>query len=139
MAENGTAPTSEEKTTLGPSPGLKKRPSHTLRIDRHVRPVVIRFNGKVVAETRKAISLQEADYNPVAYIPIQDVKGEYLTPSDHVTNCPYKGDAQYWNVEVDGRIAKNAVWRYALPYDEVAELRNYVSFYPGKVDVEIAI
>lgn len=120
-----------------PSPGLKRNPRHTLILEKTARPVTVRFNGKVIAETRNALTLLEANYKPVYYIPVEDVNGAYLTPSSHLTDCQYKGHAQYWNVEVEGRLARDVVWRYAEPYDEVIELKNYVSFYPNKVEVEV--
>ena len=124
--------------TAGPSPGLYRKPGHTIRIEKQHRPVTVRFGGMVIAESRKAVTLYEADYQPVQYIPLADVKTEYLEESDHTTYCPYKGEAKYWTLKVDGRTLHDVVWHYPKPFDECAQLIGYVSFYPHKVEVDVA-
>jgi uncharacterized protein (DUF427 family) len=54
--------------------------------------------------------------------------------SAHTTHCPYKGDAAYFSLTVDGRTADNAVWTYEAPYPAMAEIKEHLAFYPDRVD-----
>lgn len=78
--------------------------------------------------------LREANYPPVQYLPLADVDPAFISPTDHRTYCPYKGEASYWSLPD----AENAVWGYPDPYDAVAEISGHVAFYPDKADVRIA-
>jgi uncharacterized protein (DUF427 family) len=94
----------------------------------------VTFDGAVVADTSAAIRLDEGDYPAVYYVPRNDVKMESLTRTTHRTHCPFKGDASYFTLESRGRSAENAVWSYETPYDEVAVIKEFLAFYPEKVD-----
>jgi len=103
--------------------------------------VVVRFGGRVVAETRRALTLREASYRPVLYIPPEDVDQALLRPSARRTRCPYKGEADYFTIALppgdgqpSGRISEDAVWRYADPIPAVAEIAGYLAFYPDRVN-----
>jgi len=111
-------------------PGLD-HPITIARNDRHVR---VSFAGKVVAATTRALTLNEAGYKPVHYIPRDDADMSLLQPTAHASHCPYKGDASYFSIVVDGRRSENAVWSYEQPYPAVAEIAGYLAFYPGRVD-----
>ena len=126
-----------DQATAGPSPGLRRKPSHTVRVEKQHRQVTVTVGEVKVAETRNAVTLYEADYQPVQYIPIEDVNQAYLELSGHTTDCPYKGVANYWSLNVAGRHLKNVVWHYPNPYDEVAGLKGHVSFYLLKVNVKV--
>lgn len=108
--------------------------SHPITIDRTPSRVVVKFAGKVIADTRHALTLKEACYPAVQYIPRKDVDMSLLEGTDHSTYCPYKGDCGYFSIAVDGVRAENAVWTYELPYLSVAAIRGYVAFYPDRVD-----
>lgn len=90
--------------------------------------------GRVVADTREALTLREANYPPVHYVPRKDVDMTLLEPTDHATYCPYKGDSAYYSIPAGGARAVNAVWAYPEPYAAVAAIRDYVAFYPDRVD-----
>ena len=95
----------------------------------------VSFAGKTIADTTRALALKEADYPIVNYIPRADVDMSALTRTSHASHCPYKGDASYFTISVDGRSAeKNAVWSYEQPYPAMAEIKRYVAFYPKRVD-----
>jgi uncharacterized protein (DUF427 family) len=96
--------------------------------------VRITFDGQVIADTLKAVRLDESGYAPVYYIPRQDVDMTRLVRSDHRTYCPFKGHASYYALATDGRIEQNAVWTYEQPFDEVEVIRGLLAFYPKKVD-----
>jgi uncharacterized protein (DUF427 family) len=57
-----------------------------------------------------------------------------LARTDHATYCPYKGDCSYFSIPLGGERSRNAVWSYESPYGAVARIRNYLAFYPDRVD-----
>ena len=95
------------------------------------------INGDVVAETDAALTLQEATYPAVQYIPIGDVLPGRLSPSDTATYCPFKGDTGYFDVTAGGSTVTDAVWTYREPYPAVAQIVGHVAFYPDKADVSV--
>jgi uncharacterized protein (DUF427 family) len=109
-------------------------PDHPITISPSDKRVKVTFGGKVVADTRKALSLKEATYPPVLYIPRNDVDMSLLLRTSHSTHCPYKGDASYFSIKAGERVAENAIWSYEKPFDDVAEIAGYVAFYPNRVD-----
>ena len=110
---------------------------HPISIERNPARVVVSVADRVIADTRNALTLREADYPPVQYIPREDVDLSQFKRSDHVTYCPYKGDCNYYSVPVGGQKSLNAVWTYENPYPAVAQIKEHVAFYPERVD-EIA-
>ena len=109
-------------------------PDHPISIEANPSRVVVKVGGKVIADTRGALTLREAGYPPVQYIPRRDVNMAALTRSEHTTYCPYKGDASYFSIQAGGVHALNAVWTYETPFDAMAQIRDYVAFYPDRVD-----
>lgn len=114
-------------------------PDHPITIEQSGAHVRVRFGGKVVADTTRALALREASYPAVYYIPRADADMSLLTATRHSTHCPYKGDASYFTISSDGKTADNAVWSYAQPFPAVAEIKEYLAFYPNRVDaIEVA-
>jgi uncharacterized protein (DUF427 family) len=109
--------------------------SHPITITPTADRVVVLLGDRTLAATTSALTLQEASYPPVQYVPLADVDPAVLESTEHATYCPYKGDAGYYSLVVDGRRHENAVWTYAAPYDAVAEIAGHVAFYPNVVDV----
>jgi uncharacterized protein (DUF427 family) len=112
-------------------------PDHPISIERNPVRIVVSVAGRVIADTRNALTLREADYPPVQYIPREDVDLSELKPTDHTTYCPYKGVCNYYSVPSGGKKSVNAVWTYENPYPAVAQIKGHVAFYPDRVD-EIA-
>ena len=112
-------------------------PDHPISIQRNPAHVVVSAAGRVVADTGNALTLREADYPPVQYIPREDVDLTQLERTDHATYCPYKGDCNYYSISAGGKKSVNAVWTYEDPYPAVAQIKGHVAFYPDRVD-EIA-
>ena len=112
-------------------------PDHPISIERNPARVVVSVAGRVIADTRSALTLREATYPPVEYIPRKDVDFSQLERTDHATYCPYKGECSYYSVPAGGEKSVNAVWTYEEPYPAVAQIKGHVAFYPGRVD-EIA-
>ncbi|MEJ2230868.1 MAG: DUF427 domain-containing protein [Nitrospirales bacterium] len=107
---------------------------HAITIESNPKRVMITFNGTVIADTRRALTLREGPVPPAQYIPREDVTMSFLRPTTHSTHCPFKGDASYFSVSVDGRTAENAVWTYEAPLLAVADIKDYLAFYPEKMD-----
>jgi uncharacterized protein (DUF427 family) len=108
-------------------------PDHPITIERSPKRVVVKVADRVVADSSDALALKEASYPPVQYIPRQDVDMSLLERTDHTTYCPYKGECSYYSIPLGGTRATNAVWSYEAPYDAVAEIKDYVAFYPDRV------
>jgi uncharacterized protein (DUF427 family) len=113
-------------------------PDHPITIAPNPKRVVVKVAGRVVADTRAALSLKEASYPAVNYIPRADVDMGLLERTDHTTYCPYKGDCSYFSIPAGGETARNAVWSYEAPYAAVAEIKDRLAFYPDRVTVEEA-
>lgn len=109
-------------------------PDHPITIVPNRGRVTVSVGGRVVADTTGALTLQEADYPPVQYIPRRDVDMALLERTDHATHCPYKGDAAYYSIPIGGDRSVNAVWSYEAPHDAVAQIKDHVAFYPDRVD-----
>jgi len=109
-------------------------PDHAITIARNANRVRVTFSGKTITDTTRALTLREAGYSPVQYIPRADVVMSLLTPTAHTSHCSYKGDASYFSISADGRTAENAVWSYERPFPAMAEIAGYLAFYPNRVD-----
>jgi uncharacterized protein (DUF427 family) len=109
-------------------------PDHPISIERNPARVVVSVAGRVIADTTNALTLREADYPPVQYIPREDVDLSQLKRTDRATYCPYKGDCNYYSVPSGGNKSVNAVWTYEEPYPAVAQIKEHVAFYPDRVD-----
>src|SRR5262245_38178279 len=110
MAQNGGERNMKEKQVRIPGP------DHPISIQRNPARVVVSVAGRVVADTRNALTLREAAYPPVQYIPSEDVDFSQLERTDHATYCPYKGDCNYYSVPAGGKKSVNAVWSYEDPF-----------------------
>ena len=109
-------------------------PDHPISIEANSSRVVVKVGGKVIADTSEALTLREASYPDVQYIPRWDVDMAALTRSEHTTYCPYKGDASYYSIPAGVDRSLNAVWTYETPFEAMAQIKDYVAFYPDHVD-----
>ena len=109
-------------------------PDHPITIDRNPNRVVVSLAGRVIADTKDALTLREASYPPVLYIPRMDVDMTQLARTDHASYCPYKGDAAYYSIPAGGERSANAVWTYESPYAAVIAIKDHLAFYPDRVD-----
>ena len=111
-------------------------PDHPITIAANPKRVRISVGGDVIAETSRALTLKEANYPAVQYIPRTDANAGKLKRTDHSTYCPYKGDASYFSIVSGGKTLENAIWTYEAPYDSVKEIDGHLAFYPDKVTIE---
>jgi uncharacterized protein (DUF427 family) len=109
-------------------------PDHPITIEPNSARLTVSVAGRVVADTRQALTLKEGSYPPVQYIPRKDVDMTLLERTDHRTYCPYKGDCSYYSIPIGGHRSENAVWIYEAPYAAVAAIKDQVAFYPSRVD-----
>jgi uncharacterized protein (DUF427 family) len=109
-------------------------PDHPISIEANRSRVVVEVGGKIIADTRNALTLREASYPAVQYIPRRDVDMAALVRSGRTTYCPYKGDASYYSIPAGGDRSLNAVWTYETPFEAMAQIKDYVAFYPDRVD-----
>lgn len=111
-------------------------PDHPITVTPFEGKVVVRAGGKVIAETTHALTLSEASYPQVFYVPRADADMTALERSAHESYCPYKGDASYFSLPT-GDAGKNGVWTYETPYDAVAGIKDHLAFYPDKVEIDV--
>lgn len=109
-------------------------PDHPITIEPNPHRVVVRLGDKIIADTTRALTLREASYPAVQYIPRDDVDMSILERSDHRTYCPFKGEAAYFGIPSGGERSANAIWTYEAPYDAVAQIKDHLAFYPDRVD-----
>jgi uncharacterized protein (DUF427 family) len=109
-------------------------PDHPITIERNPARITVIVAGHVVANTRNALTLREASYPPVQYIPRADVDMSLLERTQHTTYCPYKGDCAYYSIPSGGTRSVNAVWTYEEAYPAVAAINGHVAFYPDRVE-----
>ena len=96
--------------------------------------MIVSVAGRVIADTRGALTLREATLPAVQYIPRSDVDMSLLQRTTHATYCPYKGDCAYYSIPAGGERSVNAVWTYEQPYAAVAPIKDHLAFYPSRVD-----
>ncbi|MGV3770298.1 MAG: DUF427 domain-containing protein [Sphingobium phenoxybenzoativorans] len=106
---------------------------HPITITPYEGEVRILHAGREIVRTRKALSLKEASYPAVLYVPREDTDMGLLSRNDRTTHCPYKGDASYFDLPG----APAAVWSYETPRDDVGEIAGHLAFYPDKVTIEV--
>ncbi len=112
------------------TPGL----DHPISVERNPSRVIVSVAGCVIADTREALTLHEAHYPAVHYIPRKDVDMTLLARTDRTTYCPYNGDASYHSIAAGGERSIDAVWTYETPYAAVAGIKDHLAFYPDRVD-----
>ena len=111
-------------------------PDHPITITANPRRVRISVGPILIADTTNSLTLKEANYPAVQYVPREDAKMELLKRTERVTHCPYKGDANYFSVTANGKTLDNAIWTYETPFPAMAEISSHLAFYPDKVKIE---
>jgi uncharacterized protein (DUF427 family) len=111
--------------------------AHPITIDADTTRVVARVGDTVIADTSEAVTLREAGYAPVYYLPLSSVVPGILRPSSSRTYCPYKGDASYYDIVLPGgETLVDAVWTYRTPYPAVETIAGRVAFYTDRVQIK---
>ena len=123
-------------TPILPKPGQESvwdypRPPKLEDTSKHI---CIIFNGQTIADTHRAKRILETSHPPNYYIPIADIKIEYLTPSSRTSFCEWKGQARYYHLQVGDRQVQNVAWDYPNISANYADLADHISFYPVPMD-----
>jgi uncharacterized protein (DUF427 family) len=118
------------------SPGFAKRPDYRVDLLARRNRFEARAGDVLLASSEECLVVDEQDHGLVVYFPRADVHLGRLEPSDHVTHCPFKGDATHWQLPGDGR---PVAWSYESPFGEVARIRDRIAFYQDRVDVTIGV
>jgi len=109
---------------------------HPITIAMNLKRVRVTAGGVVIADTTQALTLKEASYPAVQYVPRSDANMALLARTERVTHCPYKGDANYFSIKAGGKTLENSIWTYETPFPAMAEITNHLAFYPDKVTIE---
>lgn len=120
-------------TNMTERPVLQPTAAHPITITPTAGRVTVTVDGRVVADTTDALTLQESNYPAVQYIPLVDVDQAVLTRSATTSYCPYKGDAGYYHVGD----REDVIWTYEKPYPAVVAIAGRVAFYPDKADIVV--
>jgi len=116
---------------------LEPGPDHPITIRPTAGRVVVRVGDQVIAETDRALTLEEANYGPAQYVPLADVDPAVLRSTDHESYCPYKGEASYYTLTTPAGELENVIWTYEEPYDAVSEIAGHVAFYTDRVELSV--
>ena len=113
---------------------FEKYPDYRVDLVPGVEPIRISFAGAVIVDTTRPLYVRETKHDEAIYFAREDVHFEYLERTEHSSFCPFKGEASYWSLRVGEASSENAVWSYEDPFDEVAGIKDYVAFYPDRVE-----
>ena len=117
-----------------PAPGFAKHPDYRVGFETCAKRVRAVFGGETIACSTRAMLMRETRHIPVYYFPRDDVRTNLMTRTDNTSFCPFKGDASYWTIGAGGRTAENAVWSYEAPFQETAQIKDYMAVYWDRVD-----
>jgi uncharacterized protein (DUF427 family) len=112
-------------------------PGHTIKIEHRNQHVEVVVDGVKVAESDRPVVLEETGLPPRYYLPTDDVRTEFLRPTPKATTCPFKGDASYWSLEVEGQTHDNLVWSYQDPIPDAKEIAGLLCFYNDRVELTV--
>ncbi len=104
------------------------------RVEASQRLVRVEFAGEVIVQTTQAYRVLETSHPPVFYVPPEDVRSEFLRPSRRRTYCEFKGEASYYDLVAGEREVREAAWCYPEPSSRYEVIRDYIAFYPSRVD-----
>jgi len=118
---------------MNKAPGHQKWPNHKVQEEPVGNTMKVEINGETIAQSNDVISVKE-DHHPIRYyFPRKDVVMNKLHRTTTTTECPFKGEANYFSVDAGGKTFEDAVWTYENPYDEHRDLKDRVAFYDDKI------
>lgn len=113
----------------------KPSPQHPIAIHPLAARITVHANGGLIADTRAALTMDEAMYPRRFYIPRADVDMSGFERSAHSTYCPFKGDCAYYSLPELGERGENAIWTYEDPFEWMNQIKGYLAFYPDRVKI----
>lgn len=117
------------------SSAYSEHPQHRIEIDDDRVGLRVRIHSKILAETTRGLTLREANYPAVVYVPRDDVHMDRLATSTLSTHCPFKGDANYFQ-DADDAAGREIAWSYEAPFDQMEAIRGHIAFYADRVTLE---
>jgi uncharacterized protein (DUF427 family) len=130
-------PTDEGNSDVVGAVELAMTPGHTITIVPTVAHVEVRLGGRLLATTDRAMKLDETGLPARYYLPSDDVQMDLLRLTTFHTHCPFKGEASYWSIDIDGEIHDGIAWSYEAPTAQAIEVRGMLSFYSDRAQVTV--
>lgn len=112
-------------------------PGHRIDIEPTPAHVEVRVGGELLASTDRAVVLHETGLPDRYYLPKADARMDLLRPTSFHTTCPWKGEASYWSLEMDGRTLDGVVWAYETPLEAARDIAGMLSFYPDRTEIVV--
>jgi uncharacterized protein (DUF427 family) len=106
----------------------------SLYIEPTPKRIRVEVDGETIADSRRAVILQESGVQPVYYFPPDDVRTDLFEPTERHTKCPTKGEASYHSIRVGEREVKNGAWYYPEPIEGAEQIAGMIAFYWDRVD-----
>lgn len=106
--------------------------SENIKIHANAGTYVVRAGGAVLGESSSTLELVEGDHAPVVYFPQEDIAMAFLDQSEQRTSCPFKGEAQYFNIVTKSTTIHNAAWAYDKPTADLEKLQGYIAFHASE-------
>jgi uncharacterized protein (DUF427 family) len=122
-----------QERTMAKSPGHEKWPQHQIRETPIDGQVTVRLGDETLADSWHAVRVDEDGHPTRHYFPRDDVRMELMSRSETTTRCPFKGEARYYHLAINGRKFEDAAWSYEEPYDEHLGLKELVAFEKDKI------
>jgi uncharacterized protein (DUF427 family) len=113
-----------------------KFPDYRVDLEPSATRVRVKIGDTTLADSTRTLIVRETKHDPVVYFPREDVRFDLLERTSHETFCPFKGEASYWSIRAGDRVEENSVWSYEDPFEPVAGLKDYIAFYPQRVEWE---
>ncbi len=110
---------------------------HTISITPADAHVEVRLDGELLAESDHAMQLDETGLPPRYYLPEADVRTELLRQTSFHTTCPFKGEASYWSVDLNGETHDGLVWGYPTPKPNATDIAGLMSFAPDRTEISV--
>jgi uncharacterized protein (DUF427 family) len=110
---------------------------HTVAIAPSDAHVEVRLGGKLLAASDRSVELEETGLPTRYYLPREDVQMDLLRPTSFRTTCPFKGEASYWSIDLDGQTHDGIVWSYETPIPEALQIKEMMCFYPDRTEVTV--
>jgi uncharacterized protein (DUF427 family) len=115
------------------SPGHRKWPDHKVEEQRLRERMQVEAAGKVVADSADVIRVKEDEHHDRYYFPRADIDMSLMERTDTTSECPFKGHANYYTLNVGDKRFADAAWTYEDPFDEHAALKDRLAFYDDKI------
>lgn len=113
------------------------RSGHTITINPAGQHVEVWIGGVKLADSDHAVVLEETGIRRRYYLPREDVRTEFLQPTATKTTCPFKGEASYWSIDLNGEVHQDLVWSYETPIPDAAGIAGLMCFYAEHVDEKV--